>query len=111
MTPGGRLEGKAVLITGAGSGMGAEATIRFAREGARVAACDLNLEAVQRVVDTVKAAGGQATAIGMNVAKEQEVKAAVATAIKAYGKLDVLYNNAGIFPNDDNSVVNTEEKD
>ena len=109
MTPG-RLAGKVVLITGAGSGMGAEATVRFASEGAKVAACDMNLEAVQRVVQTAEAAGGKAIAISMNVAKEAEVKAGVAAAIKAFGKLDVLYNNAGIFPNDDNSVVNTEEK-
>jgi NAD(P)-dependent dehydrogenase (short-subunit alcohol dehydrogenase family) len=106
----GRLTGKVVLITGAGSGMGAEATVRFASEGAKVAACDMNLEAVQRVVQTAEAAGGSAIAISMNVAKEAEVKAGVATAIKAFGKLDVLYNNAGIFPNDDHSVVDTEEK-
>jgi NAD(P)-dependent dehydrogenase (short-subunit alcohol dehydrogenase family) len=107
---GGRLAGKAVLITGAGSGMGAEATIRFAREGASVAACDMNLEAVQRVVQTAQAAGGKAIAIAMNVAKEAEVKAGVAAAVKAFGKLDVLYNNAGIFPNDDHSVIDSEEK-
>ena len=106
----GRLEGKVVLITGAGSGMGAEATVRFAREGAKVVACDMNLEAAQRAAQTAQAAGGKAIAVAMNVAKEDEVKAGVAAAVKAYGKLDVLYNNAGIFPNDDNSVTNTEEK-
>ena len=106
----GRLAGKVVLITGAGSGMGAEATVRFAREGASVVACDMNLEAVQRVVQTAEAAGGKAIAVAMNVAKEADVKAGIAQGVKAYGKLDVLYNNAGIFPNDDNSVVNTEEK-
>ncbi|MDD5302783.1 MAG: glucose 1-dehydrogenase [Elusimicrobia bacterium] len=106
----GRLEGKVCLITGAGSGMGAEATVRFAREGASVVACDMNLEAAQRSVQTAQAAGGKAIAVAMNVAKEAEVKAAVAAAVKAYGKLDVLYNNAGIFPSDDNSVTNTEEK-
>lgn len=106
----GRLDGKVVLITGAGSGMGAEATVRFAREGAKVVACDMNLEAAQRSVQTAQAAGGKAIAVAMNVAKEAEVKAGVAAAVKAYGRLDVLYNNAGIFPNDDNSVINTEEK-
>ena len=106
----GRLSGKVVLITGAGSGMGAEATLRFAKEGASVVACDMNLEATQRVVQTAQAAGGKAIAVAMNVAKEAEVKAGVAAAIKAFGKLDVLYNNAGIFPSDDNSVTNTEEK-
>jgi NAD(P)-dependent dehydrogenase (short-subunit alcohol dehydrogenase family) len=106
----GRLEGKVVLITGAGSGMGAEATVRFAREGASVVACDMNLEAVQRVVQTTQAAGGKAIAVAMNVAKEADVKAGVAMGIKAFGKLDVIYNNAGIFPNDDHSVTDTEEK-
>jgi NAD(P)-dependent dehydrogenase (short-subunit alcohol dehydrogenase family) len=109
MTPG-RLNGKVVLITGAGSGMGAEATVTFAREGAKVIACDMNLEAVQRVVQTAEAAGGKAVAVAMNVAKEADVKAGIAQGVKAFGKLDVIYNNAGIFPNDDNSVVNTEEK-
>ncbi len=106
----GRLAGKVVLITGAGSGMGAEATVRFAREGAKVVACDMNLEAAQRSVQTAEAAGGKAIAVAMNVAKEAEVKAGIAAAIKAFGKLDVLYNNAGIFPNDDHSVTDTEEK-
>ncbi len=105
----GRLAGKVVLITGAGSGMGAEATVRFAREGAGVVACDMNLEAAQRSVQAAEAAGGKAIAVAMNVAKESEVKAAVAAAVRAYGKIDVLYNNAGIFPNDDHSVTDTEE--
>lgn len=105
----GRLAGKVVLITGAGSGMGAEATVRFAREGAAVVACDMNVEAVRRVVTTAEAAGGKAIAVAMNVAKEAEVKEAVRTAVKAFGKLDVLYNNAGIFPGDDHSVTDTEE--
>ena len=106
----GRLAGKVCLITGAGSGMGAEATVRFSREGAKVVACDLNIEAAKRVVHTAEAAGGEAIAVEMNVAKEAEVKAGVRAAIKAFGKLDVLYNNAGIFPNDDRSVIDTEEK-
>lgn len=105
----GRLAGKVVLITGAGSGMGAEATVRFAREGAAVVACDMNIEAARRVVQTAEAAGGKAIAVAMNVAKEAEVKEGIKLAVKAFGKLDVLYNNAGIFPNDDHSVTDTEE--
>ncbi len=106
----GRLAGKVCLITGAASGMGAEATVRFAREGARVVACDMNLEAARRVVQTAQAAGGQSIAVAMNVAKEDEVKEGIKAAVKAYGKIDVLYNNAGVFPSDDHSVIDTEEK-
>lgn len=105
----GRLSGKVALITGAGSGMGAEAVVRFSREGASVVACDMNLDAVQRVVQTAQAAGGKAIAVAMNVAKEPEVKEGVRAAVKAFGKIDILYNNAGIFPNDDHSVTDTEE--
>ena len=106
----GRLADKVCLITGTGSGMGAAAAVRFAREGAKVVACDMNLEAVQHVVQTVVAAGGKAIAVAMNVSKEAEVKEGIKAAVKAYGKIDVLYNNAGIFPNDDHSVTDTEEK-
>ncbi len=105
----GRLAGKSVLITGAGSGMGREAVIRFAQEGASVTACDVNVEAARQSAERAGASGGKAIAVSMNVAKESEVKAGVAAAVKAFGKLDVLYNNAGIFPSRDNSVVNTEE--
>ena len=110
MSESGRLSGKVCLITGAGSGMGAEATVRFSREGARVVACDLDLDSANRVVQMAQAAGGKAIAVKMNVAKEDEVKAAVAAAVKAYGKIDCLYNNAGIFPANDHSVTDTEEK-
>ncbi|MBI4059836.1 MAG: glucose 1-dehydrogenase [Elusimicrobia bacterium] len=107
---GGRLAGKVCLITGAGSGMGAEATVRFAREGALVAACDMNLEAARRVAQAAEAAGGKAIAVAMNVSREADVAEGVRAAVKAYGKIDVLYNNAGIFPSDDRSVTDTEEK-
>lgn len=106
----GRLDGKVCLITGAGSGMGAEATLRFAREGAKVVACDVNIDAAKRSAAAAEAAGGRAIAVAMNVAKEAEAKAGVQAAVKAFGKLDVIYNNAGIFPSDDHSVVDTEEK-
>jgi NAD(P)-dependent dehydrogenase (short-subunit alcohol dehydrogenase family) len=90
--------------------MGLEASIRFAREGASVVCCDLNLETANKAAAEAEKAGGKAISVGMNVAKEADVKNAVAAAVKAFGKLHVLYNNAGIFPNDDNSVVTTEEK-
>lgn len=105
----GRLDGKVALITGAASGMGRAATVRFAREGARVIACDLDLDAVRESVAMAEAAGGRALAARADVSKEAEVREAVRAGIKAYGKLDVLYNNAGIFPSADHSVVDTDE--
>ncbi len=105
----GRLDGKVALITGAASGMGRAATVRFAREGARVIACDLDLDATRESVAMAEAAGGRALAVRADVSKEAEVREAVRAGIKAYGKLDVLYNNAGIFPSADHSVVDTDE--
>jgi NAD(P)-dependent dehydrogenase (short-subunit alcohol dehydrogenase family) len=106
----GRLDGKVCLITGAGSGMGRLAAIRFGQEGAKVIACDVNLDAVKETAQMAEAAGGRALAVKADVSKEADVQEAVKAGVKAFGKLDVLYNNAGIFPSADNSVVNTEEK-
>lgn len=106
----GRLAGKACLITGAGSGMGRAAALRFAQEGASVAALDLKPETVRETAALVEKQGGKALALAADVSREADVKAAVAAAAKAFGRLDVLYNNAGIFPSDDHSVVDTEEK-
>ncbi|HXS99469.1 MAG TPA: glucose 1-dehydrogenase [Elusimicrobiota bacterium] len=105
-----RLDGKVCLITGAGSGMGRLAAIRFGQEGAKVIACDVNLDAVKETAQMAEASGGRALAVKTDVSKETDVKEAIKAGVKAFGKLDVLYNNAGIFPSADNSVVNTEEK-
>lgn len=105
----GRLDGKVCLITGAGSGMGRAASVKFAQEGAKIVACDLDLDAVRETVAMVEAAGGRALAARADVSKEADVKEVVKAGVKAYGKLDVLYNNAGIFPSADHSVVDTEE--
>ena len=112
----GRLAGKVCLITGAGSGMGLEAAKRFASEGGHVVACDVDPKAADKAAELANAAGkagdpqGRAISVAMDVAKEADVRRAVSEAVKAFGKLDVLYNNAGIFPADDHSVVDTEEK-
>lgn len=105
----GRLDGKVVLITGAGSGMGRAAAVKFAQEGAKIVACDLDLDGVRETAAMVEAAGGRALALRTDVSKEADVKELVKAGVKAYGKLDVLYNNAGIFPSADHSVVDTEE--
>jgi NAD(P)-dependent dehydrogenase (short-subunit alcohol dehydrogenase family) len=104
-----RLAGKVCLITGAGSGMGRIATVRFAQEGAKIVACDVDLDAVKESVKMAEAAGGRAIAVRADVSKEADVKDAVKAGVKAFGKLDVLYNNAGIFPSADHSVTDTDE--
>lgn len=104
-----RLKDKVCLITGAGSGMGRAAALSFSREGARIAACDLNLEAVHETAKLVEKQGGKILGIEADVSREESVRRAVAQSVKTFGGLDVLYNNAGIFPSDDHSVVDTEE--
>jgi NAD(P)-dependent dehydrogenase (short-subunit alcohol dehydrogenase family) len=100
----GRLDGKVALITGAGSGMGRVATHAFVREGARVVAADVNGTAAN---ETVAELGGKAAAVAGDVTKEADVQRFVQTAVDRFGKLDVLYNNAGIFDEADESVLTT----
>jgi NAD(P)-dependent dehydrogenase (short-subunit alcohol dehydrogenase family) len=102
----GRLDGKVVMITGAGSGMGREATHAFVREGARVVAVDVNPTAVH---ETVASLQGQALAATADVTREADVAVCVKTAVDHFGKLDVLYNNAGIFDEADESVLTTTD--
>ena len=102
-----RLEDKVSVITGAGSGMGRVAALRFAAEGSRVVVADNHGEAAEETVRQVRAAGGEATAVRVDISIEGDAKAMIDTAIDRYGKLDVLYNNAGIMPEDDHSVVDT----
>ena len=104
-----RLENKITLITGAGMGMGREAALLFAREGARVVVADLNGQAAAETVDQVKRAGGEALATVGDVAVEAEVKRMVEEGVRRFGALHVLYNNAGVLWKDrDRSVLETD---
>ena len=100
----GRLEGKVCVITGAGGGMGREASILFTAEGAKVCAADVNLKAAE---ETVALAGGEAFATAVDVADESQVAAMMAATAERFGGIDVLYNNAGISPDDDASILDT----
>jgi len=102
----GRLDGKVALITGAGSGMGRLAAQAFVREGAKVVAADVNDKAVH---DTVANLDGQAVAVVGDVTRDADVAVFVETAVGRFGKLDVLYNNAGIFDEADESVLTTTD--
>src|ERR1700761_9159948 len=92
----GRLAGKIAVITGTASGIGAESARLFEHEGATVVGIDLDAE---------QAVGG--LTIAADVADEEQVRAAMATAVEEYGRIDVLMNNAGINPTDDVSVLDT----
>ena len=102
-----RLADKVCIITGAGSGMGRVACEVFAREGAKVAAFEIAPGSGEETVARVRAAGGEATAFRCDVADEASVREAVAAVVARYGGVDVLYNNAGIMPEDDHSVTDT----
>lgn len=90
------LEGMSVVITGAGSGVGRAAALIFAREGARLVCADVSAASNEETAAMVRAAGGEAVAVSCNVSNEADVAAAIAKAVETYGRLDVMYNNAGI---------------
>ncbi|MEA3502539.1 MAG: glucose 1-dehydrogenase [Actinomycetota bacterium] len=104
-----RLEGKSAVITGAGNGIGRETALLFATEGAAVTAVDLNEEAVRNTVSEIIAGGGTAIPIVADVSKDDDVASMIAAAETAFGRVDVVFNNAGIMHSDDGDAVGTEE--
>lgn len=106
-----RLADKVALITGAGMGIGREAAVLFAEEGARVVVADIDARAAGETVDRVAAAGGQALAVVGDVAVEADVERMIAEGVRRFGALHVLYNNAGVLWKDrDRSVLETDER-
>ena len=91
-----KLEGKVAIITGGGSGIGEATAKKIAAEGASVVVADVNEAGLQRVVEEIKATGGEATGIVLDVSKQESWEAAVAATEEAYGKLNIVFNNAGI---------------
>lgn len=91
-----QLKDRVAIVTGAGQGIGAAVAMAYAREGARVAVIDLNIEAAQRVAGGINAAGGQALALACNVAVRAQVEAMAAQVSDTWGQVDILVNNAGI---------------
>jgi NAD(P)-dependent dehydrogenase (short-subunit alcohol dehydrogenase family) len=105
----GRLSGKVAVITGAGSGIGRAAAELFAREGADVALVDLNAEAAAEAAGKIAAAGGRTLAAGADVSDAAQVSRAFSQISGEFGRVDVLYNNAGV--NSAGSVTDATDED
>jgi len=102
-----RLSGKVIIVTGGGSGMGRIASTMFAAEGAKVVVADSVEAGGLETERLVRASGGEATFVRADISSEPDAKAMVDCAIEGYGRVDVLYNNAGIMPEEDHSVLDT----
>ena len=104
-----RLEGKVALITGAGGGIGRATAVRFAEEGARVVAVDTGDAANEETRSLVESAGAECVAVHADVSSERDAQAMVAATVDAFGRLDVLFNNAGIMMSSDDGAIDTDE--
>lgn len=92
-----RLANKVAIITGAGAGIGEATAVRFAEEGARVVLADLSHERADRVAQKLKASGAQAIAVGADISKEDEARSISEAAIREFGELHIVVNNAAEF--------------
>jgi NAD(P)-dependent dehydrogenase (short-subunit alcohol dehydrogenase family) len=91
-----RLAGKSVVITGAGSGVGRASALRFASEGAKVVCADVQEDWLDETVKLVAEQGGTAVGSACDVTREADVRDAIGTAVEEFGRLDVMFNNAGV---------------
>ena len=104
-----RLENKVVLITGAGSGIGYHSALRCAAEGASIVAVDQREETAEKTAQAVSAAGGACIPVRADISNDADCRTMIERAEYAYGRLDVLFNNAGISHIDDGDAVDTDE--
>jgi len=105
-----RLANKVALITGGGSGIGKASCLLFAKEGAKVVVVDLKQDTADATVQEIAAAGGEARAFAADVSKAKDAEGMVAFAEREFGRLDVAFNNAGVFHPQDESVTDTSEE-
>jgi NAD(P)-dependent dehydrogenase (short-subunit alcohol dehydrogenase family) len=105
-----RLEGRVASITGSGSGIGRAAALLFSSEGARILVSDIDAEAGKETVELVRDSGGDAHFVEVDVSSAADVERLYAEGEAVFGKIDVLFNNAGIFHNADVSVTDTAER-
>jgi 3-oxoacyl-[acyl-carrier protein] reductase len=92
----GKLQDLVAVITGAGSGIGRASAVEFAREGAQVVVADLNAASASTTAAEIRAAGGQAQALAVDVTQQYQVERMVQSAVETFGRIDVLFNNAGL---------------
>ena len=104
-----RLKDKVAIITGGSSGIGRETALLFAQEGAAVVVADVNDVAGQETADFITSQGGQAAYVRTDVSKAADCENMVAFAEQTFGKLNIVFNNAGIMHSDDDNAVTTEE--
>jgi NAD(P)-dependent dehydrogenase (short-subunit alcohol dehydrogenase family) len=107
----GLVQDKVAMVTGGASGIGRATSLIFAREGAKVAVADLNLEGCDETVAMIKKAGGEAFSVKCDVAKTDQVQAMVGQVVKTYGRLDCGFNNAGVAPTGGGRIGEIDEAD
>jgi len=107
---GNRLSGKVALVTGGAGGIGRQAAIKFSEQGAKVLACDVNMDGVKETVELAKSKGGVVTGFKLDVSKSDQMEAAVARAEKDFGHLNVVFNNAGIMDMGDGDSEETTDE-